>query len=89
MPRVRPDGSVDAKAFSAKLIKETLAGLSRKPDINGTKTSFWMKFGTAHVQQTPFIWSASQFADMKMPEADDCVPDALDGKWNRVKMFMK
>lgn len=89
MPRVRPDGSVDAKAFSAKLIKETLAGLSRIPDINGTKTSFWMKFGTAHVQQTPFIWSASQFADMKMPEADDCVPDALDGKWNRVKMFMK
>lgn len=89
MPRVRPDGSVDAKAFSTELIKETLANMSRKPSITGDKRSFWMKFGTAHVQQMPFIWSASQFADMKMPEAQDCVPDALDGRWNRVKMFME
>lgn len=89
MPRVRPDGSVDAKAFSRSLIKETLAGLTRKPSINGTRTSFWMKFGTAHVNQLPFIWSQSQFADMKQPESVDCVPDALDGRWNRVKMFME
>ncbi len=89
MPRVRPDGSVDAKAFSTELIKETLANMSRKPSITGDKRSFWMKFGTAHVQQMPFIWSASQFSDMKMPEDQDCVPDALDGRWNRVKMFME
>lgn len=89
MPRVRPDGSVDAKAFSRELIKETLAGLSRKPSISGQKTSFWMKFGTAHVRQLPFIWSQSQFADMKQPESVDFVPDALDGRWNRVKMFME
>lgn len=89
MPRVRPDGSVDAKAFSRNLIKETLANLSRKPSITGTKTSFWMKFGTARVRQLPFIWSQSQFADMKQPESVDCVPDALDGRWNRVKMFME
>ncbi len=89
MPRTRPDGSVDAKAFSTDLIKETLAGLSRKPSIDGTKTSFWMKFGTAHVRHLPFIWSESQFADMKQPEEIDCVPDALDGRWNRVKMFME
>ena len=88
MPRTRPDGSVDAKAFSRKMILDTLANLSRKPDINGTKTSFWMKFGTAHVRQLPFIWSQSQFADMKQPEEVDAVPDALDGQWNRVKMFM-
>ncbi|MDE5629312.1 MAG: hypothetical protein K2I69_07105 [Muribaculaceae bacterium] len=89
MPRIRPDGSVDAKAFSTDLIKETLASLSRKPSIDGTKTSFWMKFGTAHVRHLPFIWSESQFADMKQPEEIDCVPDALDGRWNRVKMFME
>lgn len=89
MPRVRPDGSVDAKAFSRELIRDTLANLSRKPSINGTKTSFWMKFGTAHVNQLPFIWSQSQFADMKQPESVDTVPDALDGRWNRVKMFME
>ena len=89
MPRVRPDGSVDAKAFTTELIKETLANMSRKPSITGDKRSFWMKFGTAHVQQMPFIWSASQFSDMKLPEDQDCVPDALDGRWNRVKMFME
>lgn len=89
MHRTRPDGSVDAKAFSRNLIKETLANLSKKPSIKGEKTSFWMKFGTAHVRQLPFIWSKSQFADMKLPESRDFVPDALDGRWNRVKMFME
>ena len=89
MPRVRPDGSVDAKAFSTDLIKSVLANLSKKPAIDGQKTSFWMKYGTAHVRQTPFIWSQSKFADMKGDEADDFVPDALDGRWNPVKMFME
>lgn len=89
MARMRPDGSVDAKAGSAELIRETLKNLSRVPDINGTKTSFWMKFGTAHMQQLPFIWSQSPWADMKQDESVDFVPDALDGRWNRVKMFMK
>ncbi len=89
MPRTRPDGSIDAKAFSRELILDTLKNLSKKPDINGEKTSFWMKFGTAHIQQKPFIWSESQFRDFKQSEDVDCVPDALDGKWNRVKMFMK
>ncbi len=89
MPRVRPDGSVDAKAFSAEMIKEVLASLSRKPSLNGDKRSFWMKFGTAHVRHLPFIWSESQFASFKGKEEEDCVPDALDGKWNRVKMFME
>lgn len=89
MARMRPDGSVDAKAGSAQLIRDTLKDLSRVPDINGTKTSFWMKFGTAHVQQLPFIWSESPWAHMKQDESVDFVPDALDGRWNRVKMFMK
>ena len=89
MARTRPDGSVDAKAFSRDLIKKVLANLSRKPSINGDKTSFWMKFGTAHIRQEPFIWSKSQFADMKQPECEDAVPDALDGRWNRVKLFME
>ena len=89
MPRTRPDGSVDAKAFSRELILDTLKNLSKQPDINGEKTSFWMKFGTAHIRQLPFIWSESKFDVFKQPEDVDCVPDALDGKWNRVKMFMK
>ncbi|MDE5653949.1 MAG: hypothetical protein K2I48_10910, partial [Muribaculaceae bacterium] len=89
MPRIRPDGSVDAKACSSAMIKEVLANLSRKPSIDGKKTSFWMKFGTAPVQQLPFIWSRSKFADLKQPESEDFVPDALDGRFNPVKMFME
>ncbi|MDE6811284.1 MAG: hypothetical protein K2J15_02930, partial [Muribaculaceae bacterium] len=86
MPLTRPDGSIDAKAFSRELILDTLKNLSRVPDINGEKTSFWMKFGTAHVRQLPFIWSQSQFKNFKQDESIDKVPDALDGRWNRVKM---
>ncbi len=89
MARMRPDGSVDAKAGSRQLILDTLKNLSRVPDINGTKTSFWMKFGTAHVRHLPFIWSQCPWADMKQDESVDFVPDALDGRWNPVKMFMK
>lgn len=89
MHRTRPDGSVDAKAFSTEMIKEVHSNLSRKPSISGTKTSFWMKFGTAHMRQLPFIWSQSQFAGFKQSEKLDCVPDTLDGRWNRVKMFME
>lgn len=89
MARMRPDGSVDAKAGSRQLILDTLKNLSRVPDINGTKTSFWMKFGTVHVRHLPFIWSQSPWADMKQDESVDFVPDALDGRWNPVKMFMK
>lgn len=89
MPRQRPDGSVDAKACSTAIIKETLANLSRKPSINGTKTSFWMKFGTASVNRKPFIWSESKFAALKQSPDQDYVPDALDGRFNPVKMFME
>lgn len=89
LPRIRPDGSVDAKACSTQMIKDVLANLSRKPSIDGKKTSFWMKFGTAAINQTPFIWSRSKFADMKQPEEADFVPDALDGRFNPVKMFME
>ena len=89
LPRIRPDGSVDAKACSIEMIKDVLANLSCKPSINGTKTSFWMKFGTASINQLPFIWSKSAFNQFKQPEEVDYVPDALDGRFNRVKMFME
>ncbi len=89
LPRTRPDGSVDAKACSTQMIKDVLANLSRKPSINGQKTSFWMKFGTASINLKPFIWSQSQFRDFKQDETVDFVPDALDGRFNPVKMFME
>lgn len=87
--RYQPHGSIDAKAFGTEEIKQVLANLSMKPDINGTKTSFWMKFGSPYIDGTPFVWSDSVWAKFKLPEEEDCIPDAIDGAWNKVKMFMK
>lgn len=87
--RYQPHGSIDAKAFGSEEIKAVLANLSMKPSINGTKTSFWMKFGSAYIDGLPFIWSDSIWARFKEPEDVDCIPDAIDGQWNRVKMFME
>ena len=87
--RYQPHGAIDAKAFSTADIREVLANLSKQPDINGTKTSFWMKYGSPYIDGTPFVWSDSIWAKFKRPEEEDCIPDAIDGRWNRVKMFMK
>lgn len=87
--RYQPHGSIDAKAFGTNEIKEVLANLSMRPSINGTKTSFWMKFGSPYIDGLPFIWSDSIWAQFKQPENVDFIPDAIDGQWNRVKMFME
>lgn len=88
-PAIRPGGSMDAKAFSANGIKKVLNNLSCKPSINGQKRSFWMKFGTPYIEQSPFIWSRSRFKIFKSLESIDWVPDVLDGKWNQIRMFME
>ncbi|MBD5284062.1 MAG: hypothetical protein HDS31_05600 [Bacteroides sp.] len=87
--RYQPHGSIDAKAFSASEIRKVLSSLSMKPSKDGKKTSFWMKFGSAYLDGTPFIWSQSKWAKFKQPEEVDCIPDAIDGDWNLVKMFME
>ena len=87
--RYQPHGSIDAKVFGTEEIKAVLAGLSMKPSINGEKTSFWMKYGSPYIDGSPFIWSESRWAKFKLPEEEDCIPDAIDGAWNKVKMFME
>ncbi|MDE6410459.1 MAG: hypothetical protein K2K81_09520 [Muribaculaceae bacterium] len=87
--RYQPHGSIDAKTFSTAEIRKVLASLSKKPSKEGTKTSFWMKFGSPYLDGTPFIWSQSIWAKFKQPEEVDCIPDAIDGNWNLVKMFME
>ena len=87
--RYQPHGSIDAKVFGTEEIKAVLAGLTMKPSINGTRTSFWMKFGSPYIDGAPFIWSRSRWARFKLPEEVDCIPDAIDGAWNKVKMFME
>lgn len=87
--RYQPHGSIDAKVFSADDIRQVLSTLSMRPCKDGTKTSFWMKFGSPYINGKPFVWSESIFAKFKLPEEEDCIPDAIDGCWNRVKMFME
>ena len=87
--RYQPHGSIDAKAFGTEEIREVLSSLSMRPSINGQKTSFWMKFGSPYIDGSPFVWSTSVWARFKDPEDVDCIPDAIDGAWNKVKMFME
>ena len=87
--RARAHGAIDSKAFGTRQMRDVLDKISLEPDINGTKTSFEMKYGTPYISGRPFIWSKSLFAPFKQSSDIDCVPDALDGRWNPVKMFMK
>ena len=86
--KIRPDGSVDAKAVSASMVKDILKNLKYTPDLASDKTSFWMKFGTTPIHGRPFKWSESMFKDFKGSMEDDFVPDSLDGGWNLMKLFM-
>ena len=47
-----------------------------------------MKVGTPIIDGKPFIWSESFFKEFKSPKDVDFVPDARDGKWNLVPLFM-
>lgn len=87
--RYQPHGSIDSKVFGTEEIKQVLASLSMKPSKDGAKTSFWMRFGSVKLDGTPFIWSDSIWAKFKQPEEVDFIPDAIDGAWNRVKLFME
>lgn len=92
-----PDGAVDSKVFSAKEVKKLLSGLQFIPtdNLQEQKSSFWMLYGTAEMKATPdgekesFIWSKSQWKDMKAAHGEDFVPDELSGKWAETNLFMK
>lgn len=86
--RTRPDGSNDAKAFSASAVRELINDLKFKPNKDSKKCSFWMKYGTPEIQGIPFIWSQSLFKEFKKSYEEDWVPDTVTGTWNPVKIFM-
>jgi len=76
-PKTIPDGSCDAKAISASHAAQTIAGLQGVLDPNSGRRSFWMKYGTPHVNGQPFIWSQSQWKGQKLRD----VPDRVDGEF--------
>jgi hypothetical protein len=83
-PKTVPDGSIDAKAIAASQIGY-LSQLEGKIDESGSHPAFWMRFGTAHIGNKPFIWSESKWKDQTLR----LVPDVVDGDWQLVKMYIK
>lgn len=83
-PKTVPDGSVDAKAIAASQVGY-LSQLQGKIDETGSHPAFWMRFGTPHIANQPFIWSKSQWKDQVLR----LVPDKVDGNWQLLTMHIK
>ena len=79
-----PDGAADAKATSASMISY-VSDLGGVLDLNSDHRSFWMKFGSAKINDKPFIWSESQWSSQKLRD----VPDSIDGEFNYLGMFIR
>jgi len=73
-PKQVPDGSIDAKAATASMVRSFMR-LKGTLDPRSRATGFWMRYGTAHVAGAPFIWSRSSWNWQKRRD----VPDRVDG----------
>lgn len=83
-PKTIPDGSVDAKAVSASMVRDTY-DLEGVLDYGSPVKAFWMKFGTPYVDGKPFIWSESQWSDQRLRDA----PDVVDGQWELLNAYIR
>ena len=54
-------------------------------DPTSTFKAFWMKFGTAYIDDKPFIWSESQWSGTKLRY----VPDRLDGDFMLLNTYIR
>jgi hypothetical protein len=59
--------------------------LSGTLDSNATTTGFWMLFGTAHINDQPFIWSRSPWSWWSHPD----VPDVVDGTFTHLSLHLR
>jgi hypothetical protein len=83
-PKTVPDGSIDAKAASASMTAYAM-NLQGILETGSPYKNFWMKFGTPHVNGSPFIWSQSQWSGQKLRN----VPDVLDGDYHLLNLYMR
>ena len=83
-PKQIPDGSVDAKATSTRMVRDFMA-LSGTLDVSSNATGFWMLFGTAKVAGQPFIWSQSSWSWQKLRD----VPDRVDGEYTLIPLYLR
>jgi len=83
-PKQIPDGSIDAKAASTSMVRSFM-GLSGILDTSALNTGFWMLYGTAKINDTPFIWSQSLWKGQKLRD----VPDRLDGSFTLMPLYLR
>lgn len=83
-PKQIPDGSVDSKVGSTSMVRSFM-GLSGILDTSASNTGFWMLYGTAKVNGTPFIWSQSSWKWQKLRD----VPDRVDGSFTLIPLYMR
>jgi hypothetical protein len=83
-PKQIPDGSIDAKAASTSMVRSFM-GLSGILDVSASNAGFWMLYGTAKINDTPFIWSQSLWKGQKLRD----VPDRLDGRFTLMPLYLR
>jgi hypothetical protein len=83
-PKQIPDGSTDSKVATATMARSFMS-LSGTLDLNSPHAGFWMLFGTAKVEGTPFIWSQSSWKWQTLRD----VPDRLDGSFTLMPLHLR
>ncbi|MDI6743453.1 MAG: hypothetical protein QMD11_12030 [Smithella sp.] len=83
-PKQIPDGSTDSKVASTSMVRSFM-GLSGILDTSSASTGFWMLYGTAKIDGTPFIWSQSSWKWQKLRD----VPDRLDGSFTLMPLYLR
>ncbi len=83
-PKTIPDGSIDAKAVSASMVRAAM-NIEGVLDTDSSLKSFWMKYGTASIKGKPFIWSESSWRGWKLRS----VPDRVDGEYTLLNAYIR
>lgn len=83
-PKQIPDGAIDSKVASTAMARSFM-GLSGILDASSSQTGFWMLFGTAKINGTPFIWSQSSWKWQTLRD----VPDRLDGSFTLMPLHLR
>ena len=81
---VHADGSIDAKV-ATRAMARSFMGLSGELDSSSKATGFWMRYGTASVNGSPFVWSQSSWKWQKRRD----VPDRVDGVFTLMPLHLK
>jgi len=79
-----PDGACDAKAASSSMTTY-VSDLKGLLDTSNPYKGFWMKYGTAKINDKPFIWSESKWAGQKLRD----VPNSVDGPFYYIDTYLR